>query len=83
VVPTVASVPVEYTEPVPTRRYRTWGITTEKFTVAAAVRLLAPVVYVEAAKAASGSVNTAVPNKVFNAIDMFINCILCCAIVGA
>jgi hypothetical protein len=45
--------------------------------------LLAPVVYVEAAKAASGSVNTAVPNKVFNAIDMFINCILCCAIVGA
>jgi hypothetical protein len=62
-----------YAEPVPTRRYRTCGITTEKFTVAAAVSVPLPVLYVEAAMAASGSASTAVPNRVFNAIDMFMN----------
>ena len=32
---------------------------------------------VEAADAMSGSVNAAVPNKAFKAIDVFINCFLC------
>jgi hypothetical protein len=33
---------------------------------------------VEAAEAMSGSDNAVVPNKIFNAIDVFIDCFLCC-----
>jgi hypothetical protein len=48
-------------------------MTTVKFTCAAAVMVPVPVVTVDAAEAISGSVNAAVPNSTFNAIDMFIS----------
>jgi hypothetical protein len=54
-------------------------MTTVKFTVAVAVNVPAPDVKVDAAEAMSGSVSAAVPNKLFNTIDGFIFCFLCCA----
>src|ERR1700692_309294 len=56
-------------------------MTTVKFTVAVAVRVPLPDVKVEAADAMSGSANAAVPNRLFNAIDVFIFCFLCCAAI--
>jgi hypothetical protein len=54
-------------------------MTTVKFTVAVAVNVPAPDVKVDAAEAMSGSVSAAVPSKLFNTIDVFIFCFLCCA----
>src|SRR5882757_1201917 len=53
-------------------------MTIEKSTCAVAVSGPAPLATFDSANAMSGSAIAAAPNNVFNAIDVFIFCILCC-----